>query len=70
MVGDASTGEQVRAVTGPELVFCKDHNLLMYPKSAMPAAKALEADESSSDESSSDESDDVEDIDDPMPPFR
>lgn len=71
MIGDASIGEQVRAVTGPELVFCKDHNLLMYPKSAMPEAKAVEDDEpSSSDESSSDESDNVEDLDDTVPLFR
>lgn len=28
-------GEEVREVVGPETVFCKDHNLIMYPKSAM-----------------------------------
>lgn len=69
-IGDRSIGEQVRGVVGPELVFCKDHNLLMYPKSAMVASRAPkplpkaiveELDSSDSSESSSeDEASDVE----------
>ena len=80
LVGDASIGEQVRAVTGPELVFCKDHNLLMYPKTALPRIEAVDSDEefheddaaSSSDTSSSDESeeDDVEELDIKVPSFQ
>ncbi len=35
MIGDASIREAVRAVAGPELVFYKDHNLLLYPKLVM-----------------------------------
>ncbi len=27
---DASTGGKAREVVGPELVFCSDHNLLIY----------------------------------------
>ena len=81
LVGDASIGEQVRAVTGPELVFCKDHNLLMYPKNALPRIEAIESDDespeeedaaSSSEASSSDESeeDDAEELDAKVPPFQ
>lgn len=33
-IGDPTLGEQVREVEGPELVFCNEHDILMYPKSA------------------------------------
>lgn len=73
-IGDKTIDEQVREIVGPELVFCKDHNLLMYPKSAVPKSGFVESDReeeaASSSDSSSDESDDVEDIQDPVPPFR
>lgn len=69
-IGDRTIGEEVRGVVGPEMVFCKDHNLLMYPKAAMatpkglpeslPKATVIELD--SSDSSSSDSEDDLSDI--------
>ena len=34
-VGDITMGEEVREAIGPEMIFCKDHSLIMYPKSAM-----------------------------------
>lgn len=70
LIGDASVGETVRAVTGPELVFHPEHNLLLYPKQALlstvPKFTATVDDEaddalsSSSDESSEDELSDIE----------
>ena len=62
LVGDASMEEVVRAVTGPELVYCKDRNLLMYPKDSRPRFEELidSEDEASSDSSESE--DDIEDI--------
>jgi len=59
MIGDVSVGEEVREVVGPELVFCKDHNLLMYPKSVMTTtSKVVEIDDDDSDSSDSFESED------------
>lgn len=62
MVGDVSMGEEVREVIGPEMVFCKYHNLIMYPKSAMIKAlpkatveEVSESESSDSEESSSEE---------------
>ena len=67
-VGDRTIGEEVREVVGPELVFCHDHNLLMYPKSAMvrglPQATIEEIDESASSSESSDSGDELSDIED------
>ena len=67
-VGDRTIGEEVREVVGPELVFCHDHNLLMYPKAAMmqslPQATVEEIDESASSSESSDSGDELSDIDD------
>jgi len=34
-VGDTLIGEAVREVVRPKLVFYKDYNLLIYPKSIM-----------------------------------
>ena len=73
-IGDASIGEQVRRVVGPELVFCKDHNLLMYPKAAMakalpadlPKQRVEELDDSSSESSDSDSGDDLSEVEDPQ----
>ena len=76
-IGDRSIGEEVRSVVGPEMVFCKDHNLLMYPKSAMissdvrtaakqrslPTATVEEVEEESSESSESDDLSDIEDED-------
>jgi hypothetical protein len=64
-IGDVSIGETVREVVGPELVFCKDHNLLMYPKSAMASSGKMPTVEDESDSSSSDSSDDLSDVEDP-----
>ena len=74
MVGDVSVGEQVREVVGPELVFCKDHNLLMYPKSVIELGKVEELesdgdDDDSSSSSESDEGDDISDVEDPPQHF-
>ena len=69
-IGDPAIGEQVRLITGPELVYHRDHGLLMYPKAFIPAEEAfhrvteLEQDEDESEESSSeDELSEVEDVD-------
>ncbi len=35
-VGDPNIGEAAREVVGPELVYCQDHNLLMYAKGVLP----------------------------------
>ena len=35
IIGDVSLGEEVREVVGPEMVFCKDYNLVMYFKAAL-----------------------------------
>ena len=71
MIGDTSVGETVRQVVGPELVFCKDHNLLMYPKSIMAASGLDKIDDIDGDSSdSSDSEDDISDIDDPVPSFQ
>ena len=62
MVGDVTMGEEVREVIGPEMIFCREHNLIMYPKSAMvrvlPKATVEEVSdfsESSDDDESSEE---------------
>lgn len=64
LIGDVSVGETVRAIQGPQMVFCKDHNLLMYPKSIMAphASVKSESPPSSSSESSSSEEDDLSDV--------
>lgn len=74
-VGDPSMGEIVREVVGPELVYCHDHNLLMYPKGVLPdsmtarphhhkaphvSVEELDSSASSSSEESEDELSDVE----------
>lgn len=73
MVGDKSVGEEVREVKGPQMVFCKDHNLLMYPEVVMTTPKApatipkipkatVEEVDDSSDSSSSESEDDLSDV--------
>ena len=34
-VEDPNVGEKVRDIIGPELIFCRNHNLLMYPKAIL-----------------------------------
>jgi hypothetical protein len=64
-VGDVRAGETVRDMIGPELVFCKNNNLLMYSRSVMvvPSPVTVEDDTSSSSKSdSSDSESDVEEV--------
>lgn len=61
-IGDAQIGEAVRFITGPELVYYKDHNMLMYPKALTRGTKAYV--ESASESSFSESEDDLSDIDD------
>ena len=68
LINDTFVEEQIRAITGPELIFCKDHNLLIYSKDSHPNLNTAEEDSLSN--SSSDKSDDIDDVDDPMPPFH
>ena len=71
MVGDTSVGETVREVVGPKLMFCKDHNLLMYPKSIMAVPGLEKVDDTDGDSSdSSDSEDNISDVDDPVLPFQ
>ena len=47
-VGDPITDETVRQIVGPELVFCRDHNLIMYLKALLLTCNDLsESDEES-----------------------
>ena len=63
-IGDPSIGERVRYVTGPELVYHKDHSMLMYPKAIIRADEAfINSLDSDSDESSDESEDDLSDID-------
>lgn len=68
MIGDKDIGENVRAVQGPQLVFCKEHNLLMYPKSILavprPKAAGRVVEVATEDEDESESSDDSESEDD------
>ena len=41
-VGNPSIGETIHEVVGPELVYCYDHNLLMYPKDLLPDSIAAQ----------------------------
>ena len=74
LLGDPEVGEAVREVAEPELVFHKDHNLLMYPKEAFPVQSAPVGkgfvveieDADSSDSESSDFGDDLSDVEDPI----
>ena len=78
-IGDSLLqGETPRDVKGPEMVFCKDHNLLLYPKAIsvtkkkhhQPQVEDATDSSSESDSDSDDGSDDLSDIDDPKPPFH
>ena len=74
-IGDESAGEVRKEVVGTKLVFCKEHNLIMYPRSASNVPGGLtgglqgEVDSSDSDDSSfassdDNDSDSSEDLDD------
>jgi hypothetical protein len=82
-IGNASIREAIRSITGPELVFCRDHNLILYPKSVLIKATPKEKprrlvkevsdeEEDSSDNSGSesDSGDDLSDIEEDNPPQK
>lgn len=52
-IGDPSLGESMRDIVGPEMVFCNEHTLIMYPKTVF--TEAGEEDTSSDEDSSGDE---------------
>lgn len=52
-IGDPSLGESMRDIVGPEIVFCNEHTLIMYPKTAF--TKTREENTSSDEDSSGDE---------------
>ena len=64
-IGDSSIGETPRYITGPELVYHKDHNMILYPKAIIGPAEAFRKPtfESESDDSSDESEDDLSDID-------
>lgn len=70
LVGDVSAGETPRAVQGPELVFCKWHNLLMYPKEVVAPTDRFERFEEvdASDEEEDDDDDEEDDVSDAEEP--
>ena len=83
LIGDRVVGEAVREVRGPQMVFCREHNLLMYPDSVISNLKTApgslaekqatveEVDDSSSESSgSSDSEDDEEEIEDAQSGFQ
>ena len=55
-IGDPAVGESIRDVIGPELVFSKEHNLLMYPKAILTSNAPNSPDESDEDDEDSDSS--------------
>lgn len=58
-IGNPAIGEKSRHVTGPELCFHQDHNLLMYTRGIMPTYKPPAVnDDTSSDDGFSDSSED------------
>lgn len=61
----------MRAIINPEFIFYKNHNLLIYLKSAISTIKVIKINnESLSFDESSDESDDVDDVNNSIPPFH
>ena len=42
-VGDKAINKQVRGIVNPEMIFCQDHNLLIYSKIAMIIFKISKA---------------------------
>ena len=64
-VGDVNAGETPKDVVGPEMVFCKDHNFIMYPKRAMEARETRPDDEDSFEfETENDDSGELSDVED------
>lgn len=63
-VSDITMSEDVREMVNPEMIFCKDHNLIMYPKSAiaraLPPATVEEVSDSSESSDSEESSEDEE----------
>ena len=65
LVGDISAGETPRLVQGPEMVFCKWHNLLMYPKDAIAPPDRTDGVDTSDD----DDEDELSDAEEPRQGF-
>ena len=63
-VGDPARGETLREIKGPEMVFCNEHTLLMYPKKSLKATveDASSEDEEDTGSESEDELEDVEEV--------
>ena len=57
-IGDPLVGETPRFVTGPEMVYHRDHSLLMYPKAIIQAPGKIVEEAEADDEDSSDSSED------------
>lgn len=65
-IGDPAIGEKVRFITGPELVYHRDHSMLMYPKAIIYSADAFDNQEESEEEDESSE-DDLSEVEDEAP---
>ena len=64
-IGDSFIGERVRYITGPELIYHRDHNMLMYLKAIIHTVEAFRNPlESDSDDRSDEFEDDLSDVDD------
>jgi hypothetical protein len=74
MIEDSSVRETAREMIDSKLVFCKDHNLLMYSKSIMIISRNLEhseeSDEFDSDKNSSDSENEISDVKDSASSFH
>ena len=71
-IGDPAMGETMRDIIGPEMVFCTEHTLIMYPLKAFPETEksrpASEKDsESSEDDEDSDSGEDLSEFEDVVP---
>lgn len=67
-IGDPAMGETMRDVIGPEMVFCNEHTLIMYPRKAFPDAAVDQDDTFSTSSSRSDSEDDLSEAEE-MPGF-
>jgi hypothetical protein len=68
MIEDSSIDETSRKIVDSKLVFCKNHNLLMYSKSIMIISEKVK-EESKSENDSSDENE-VSDVNDSTSSFQ
>ena len=68
LMGDVSAGETPRPVQGPEIVFCKWHNLLMYPKDEIAPPDRTEGVDTSDDDDEDNDDDDEDELSDAEEP--